>query len=180
MKYLPVILVAMLGTLSTAAFAGAKLVAQAKLVDSAGNQVGVVNFVETLGESVKIEINAHNLTGGAHGVHIHTVGSCVTGSTPAFASAGAHFNPTGAKHGLVNKAGPHAGDLSNLSVKENGNVTMTDYNDMFTLQTGKSNSVFDADGSAIVIHANADDNATDPTGNSGGRVACGVIEKKAN
>ena len=156
MKYLPAILVAMLSMLSTTAFAATTLFAQAKLIE------------------------AHNLTAGNHGFHIHTVGSCVLGSTPTFASAGAHFNPTSSKHGLSNKAGPHAGDLSNLPVKPNGNATATDYNDMITLQAGKSNSVFDADGSAIVIHANADDNITDPTGNSGGRVACGVIEKKSN
>lgn len=180
MKYLPLILMTMLGSLSTSVYAEASLGAQAKLIDSAGNQVGVVNMTEKVGESVKIEINAHGLSGGNHGMHIHTIGSCVLGSTPSFASAGAHFNPTGSKHGLSNKAGPHAGDLSNLSVKENGNVASSDFNDMFTLQTGKSNSLFDADGSAIIIHLNEDDYITDPTGNSGPRVACGVIEKKGN
>ena len=180
MKYLPFILVTMLGSLSISAHAATTLGAQAKLIDSAGNQVGVVNMVEKVGESVRIEINAHNLRGGKHGMHIHTIGSCVLGSTPVFASAGAHFNPTGSKHGIANKAGPHAGDLSNLLVKDNGNVADTDFNDMFTLQAGKSNSIFDADGSAIIIHLNEDDNVTDPTGNSGPRVACGVLEKKGN
>ena len=180
MKSLIVYSVLMLSTLSGAAYADSALVAQAKLVDANGNHVGVANLQEKSGGSVSIEINAHNLTAGDHGMHIHTIGNCALGTTPTFSAAGGHFNPTSAQHGSANPSGPHAGDLPNLTVKENGNVATTVTSDRFTLQTGQSNSLFDADGSAIVIHEKADDNMTNPTGNSGTRIACGVIEKKGN
>lgn len=178
MKSLAIYFAVMFSILSNAVYAD--MGAQAKLVDVDGNHVGVANFKEKSGGGVTMEINAHNLAAGDHGMHIHTIGSCTLGTTPAFSSAGGHFNPAGAQHGTANPAGPHAGDLPNLAVKDNGNVATTVTSDRFTLQAGQSNSLFDADGSAIVIHEKADDNMTNPTGNSGNRVACGVIEKKGN
>ena len=178
MKSLTVYFAMMLSTLSCAAYADAAMVAQAKLVNADGNHIGVANVREKSGGGVTIEIDAHNLTAGNHGMHIHTVGNCTLGTTPTFSSAGGHFNPTGAQHGSANPLGPHAGDLPNLTVKENGNVATTVTSERVTLQAGQSNSLFDADGSAIVIHEVADDNMTNPTGNSGSRIVCGVIEKK--
>lgn len=179
MKPLFTVTVIMLGSLFVAQVHAAPA-AQAKLMDATGEQIGVANFVEKTGGSVRIEVNAHGLTGGNHGMHIHAIGSCVLGSTPVFASAGPHFNPGSKQHGTNNPAGPHAGDLLNLPVKENGNVAETMNNDLITLRDGEPNSVFDADGSALVIHAGPDDYVTNPTGGSGVRIACGVIEKKGN
>ena len=155
------------------AYAEGALVAQARLMDAAGNRIGIISLVEH-NKGVQITINARGLTPGEHGLHIHKVGHCVI---PSFTSAGAHFNPYGTQHGMENPIGPHAGDLPNLVVKANGNVADTMENDLVTLQEGFINSLFDADGSAIVIHAKPDDGVTNPTGNSGARVACGVIEK---
>lgn len=93
-------------------------------------------------------------------------------------SAGAHFNPAGKKHGMSAADGAHAGDMPNLHIPTNGELKVEVGNPAITLVVGKPNSVFDADGSAIVIHAGPDDYKTDPTGNAGDRVACGVIVKK--
>jgi Cu-Zn family superoxide dismutase len=145
--------------------------ATAVLQDAAGNVVGTAKFTEDASGVVHVNVHVKGLTAGLHGIHIHAVGSCVA---PAFTSAGPHFNPGGAQHGLENPAGPHAGDLPNLTVNGAGVGKLTAKTDRATLSAGGL-SVFDANGSALVIHATADDQVTDPTGNSGGRVACGVI-----
>src|SRR3712207_105403 len=111
-----------------------------------------------------------NLPPGTHGLHVHTVGAC----TPDFSAAGGHFNPMAKQHGLDNPAGPHAGDLPNLTIASDGTGSLNYTNPLLALTSG-ANSVYDADGSAIIIHATADDNRTDPAGNSGDRIACGVI-----
>ena len=108
-----------------------------------------------------------------HGLHIHTVGAC----TPDFAAVGGHFNPTTAQHGLDNPSGPHAGDLPNLEIDADGNGTYEATTTLVTLAQG-DNSLFDSDGSALVIHADPDDLITDPAGNSGDRIACGIIEQQ--
>ena len=108
-----------------------------------------------------------------HGLHIHTVGAC----TPDFAAVGGHFNPTTAQHGLDNPSGPHAGDLPNLEIDADGNGTYEATTTLVTLDQG-DNSLFDSDGSALVIHADPDDLITDPAGNSGDRIACGIIEQQ--
>jgi Cu-Zn family superoxide dismutase len=95
---------------------------------------------------------------------------------PAFTSAGGHVNPGGRQHGLQNPRGPHAGDLPNIRIEADGSGRLESLNDRITLGAGPT-SLFDGDGSALVIHAAADDLQTDPTGNSGGRLACGVIVK---
>lgn len=124
------------------------------------------------GGQVNISIAVVGLTPGVHGVHLHTTGSC---TAPDFASAGAHLNPGGHQHGTSNPAGPHLGDLPNITAGANGSgsvsATLTGTREQVLAQ------LFDADGTAVVVHANADDYRTDPSGNSGGRIACGVLTR---
>jgi Cu-Zn family superoxide dismutase len=144
--------------------------ATAELKDKDGKVVGHAMLREQ-SDGVLIRLEVAGLTPGLHGVHVHAVGKC---DGPAFASAGGHFNPANKKHGLKSSDGPHAGDLPNMLVAKDGSGRFEALTDGITLRAG-SLSVFDADGSAIVVHAGADDNMTDPAGNSGDRVACGVI-----
>ena len=124
-------------------------------------------------EGVKISLDVSGLSPGMHAFHIHGTGKC---DPPDFKSAGGHFNPEGKKHGLKNPDGPHAGDMENVEVGEDGTAQVEVVNTRVTLGEGK-NSLFQPDGTAIVIHAKADDNMSDPAGNAGPRVACGVIER---
>ncbi|MDP8922298.1 MAG: superoxide dismutase family protein, partial [Chloroflexota bacterium] len=144
--------------------------ATAELRDASGQVIGSATFTESAG-GVQVSAQVRNLPPGVHGIHVHAVGRC---DPPDFMSAGGHFNPTNQQHGLRNPQGPHAGDLPNLTVEANGTATYQASNTLLTLRSGAS-SPFDADGSALVIHADPDDEMTDPTGNSGGRIACGVI-----
>ena len=118
-------------------------------------------------------MSVEKLPPGTHGIHIHTVGKC---EGPAFTTAGGHFNPDAKKHGKDNPDGMHAGDLLNIEVGADGtgNANLRAMN--VTLGDGP-NSLFHDGGTALVIHATADDYKTDPSGNSGARIACGVIEK---
>jgi Cu-Zn family superoxide dismutase len=122
-------------------------------------------------QGVRISVTVKGLSPGEHGIHIHSVGKC---EPPDFLSAGPHFNPTNKKHGLTNPEGPHAGDLPNLVVGEDGSAVYEHITDRVTLTPGEL-SLFDEDGSSLVIHAGPDDQMTDPAGNSGARVLCGVI-----
>ncbi len=148
--------------------------ATAELEDAEGNAVGTAKFTED-SDGVRMTFQAQGLESGAHGIHIHETGEC---ESPAFDSAGKHFNPGRAMHGLGNPEGPHAGDLPGITVSEDGTATYEAMTDRVTLSESRT-SLFDADGSALVIHAAEDDQTTDPTGNSGDRVACGVMEKSA-
>jgi Cu-Zn family superoxide dismutase len=145
-------------------------VATAELRDAQGASVGTATLEEGA-TGVRIALDLTGLPEGPHGFHIHQTGEC---TAPTFESAGGHFNPTGAQHGLENPQGPHAGDMQNLDVSSGGVAQIATDNERISLAPGP-NSVLDADGSAIVIHAAADDNVTDPSGNSGDRIACGVI-----
>ncbi len=144
--------------------------AVAPLRDAEGKVLGVALFVQEA-QGVRISLTVKGLSPGEHGIHIHAVGKC---EPPDFLSAGPHFNPTSKKHGLNNPEGPHAGDLPNLVVGEDGSAVYEYVTNLVTLTPGEL-SLFDEDGSALVIHANPDDQMTDPAGNSGARVLCGVI-----
>jgi superoxide dismutase, Cu-Zn family len=144
--------------------------ATAELRDAQGQSVGTATLEE--GEAgVRIAVELTGLPEGPHAFHIHQTGEC---TPPDFTSAGGHFNPAGAQHGLENPQGPHAGDMQNFDVSGSGTARIATDNDRITLAAGP-NSILDADGSALVVHASADDNVTDPSGNAGDRIACGVI-----
>ena len=144
--------------------------AEALLKDKDGKQVGVAKLIETP-EGVRVALTGYRLPPGGRGLHVHAVGRC---DPPEFTSAGAHFNPGGKQHGRMNPAGPHAGDLPNLMVAASGEGSLDITTKAFTLSPG-ANSLLGEKGTALVVHANPDDDKTDPTGNSGGRIACGVI-----
>ena len=146
--------------------------ATATLRDSAGAEVGTARLTGDDDGTVHLVVHVDRMTPGAHGIHFHAVGSC-EGATK-FASAGGHHNPLSKKHGLQNPEGPHAGDLPNLTVGANGSGDLDTTTSLTTLRDGPA-SLFDADGSAVVVHAGEDDQHTDPAGNSGARVACGVL-----
>ncbi|MEX0682615.1 MAG: superoxide dismutase family protein [Dehalococcoidia bacterium] len=145
--------------------------ASAVLKNTSGDVVGWARFSEDAGGTVHVNVHVKGLTPGEHGIHIHAIGAC----TPPFAAAGGHHNPLGHQHGLENPLGPHAGDLPELVVNTAGVGHLDDVTIHPTLSAGPT-SIFDADGSALIIHAGPDDHHTDPTGNSGARIACGVIE----
>jgi superoxide dismutase, Cu-Zn family len=142
--------------------------ADLKTVD--GRNVGVVTLTQTR-SGVRIAMALLGLPPGEHAFHVHAVGKC----EPPFTSAGPHFNPGQKKHGLNSKGGHHAGDMWNINIPDNGNLTLTVENKDITLEKGKPNSVYQDGGTAVVIHAGKDDYVTDPAGNAGDRIACGVI-----
>ncbi len=145
--------------------------ASATIVDGTGAPIGSAKFTEDAAGRVHVNVHVAGLVPGLHGIHLHAAAQCVG---PAFTSAGGHHNPLSAQHGLNSPLGAHAGDLPNLTVNVNGRGHLNATSDLATLSAG-SVSLFDVDGSAIVIHAAVDDQVTNPTGNSGARVACGVI-----
>ena len=142
------------------------------LRDAKGQDVGMVMLSPASGGGVTIAYDFKGLPPGEHALHVHQVAKCEA----PFTSAGPHFNPEGKKHGLENPEGPHAGDNPNIKVAANGTAKGTMTNKLLSMGTG-ANSVFAGGGTAIVIHASPDDLKTDPTGNAGDRIACGVIVK---
>ena len=168
----PLIGLAILGLTSGSVAAGGATHASARIINDANQTIGWARFTEDTAGRLHVNVKVAGLTAGLHGIHIHAAGVC-TG--PSFGSAGAHHNPLGALHGLNDPAGAHAGDLPNLVANDTGRGHLNARSDRATLSPGLL-SVFDANGSAIVIHALEDDQeATSATGNSGPRVACGVI-----
>ena len=141
------------------------------LMDAEGNSVGTAELTEE-DAGVRVHVKAENLTEGKHGFHFHEVGIC---EAPDFESAGGHFNPTGASHGEAHEEGPHAGDLPNLEVSADGKVDEEFVAEHVTLKTLEENTLLQEGGTALVIHADEDDGTTQPSGNSGNRIACGVI-----
>ena len=147
--------------------------ASAVVRDAAGSVLGTARFVEDARGVVHVNVHVRGLTPGLHGIHVHAIGAC----TPSFLAAGGHHNPTGEEHGLENPNGPHAGDLPNLVVNGAGVGRLSAKTTRLTLSPSPT-TIFDANGSSVVIHERTDDQVTDPTGNSGGRVACGVISPR--
>ena len=147
--------------------------AKATLIDVQGKPVGSA-VLEEIPRGVKIHLKVSGLPPGTHAFHIHAVGKC---EPPDFKSAGGHFNPFGKKHGRENLEGAHAGDLPNIQVGPDGIGLAEAVASHVTLGEGP-NSLFHPDGTALVVHASADDNKTDPAGNAGARIACGVITKE--
>jgi len=145
--------------------------AVANLSDANGRVVGHAVFLQQRG-SVRILLDVVGVAPGVKGVHIHEIGQC---DPPSFESAGAHFNPGKAQHGAGNPHGPHAGDLTNIVVDNTGRGHLEFTDKRVTLEKKGSTTLLDANGSAIVIHEKVDDMRTDPDGDSGARVACGVI-----
>jgi superoxide dismutase, Cu-Zn family len=144
---------------------------KAAIKNANGGDVGTAEMTQTPA-GVLIKLSVKGLPPGDHAFHVHAVGKC----EPPFDSAGGHFNPATKKHGLMAADGPHAGDMPNLHIPVGGELVVEVLNSNITLEKGKPNSVFDTDGSALVIHAGVDDYKTDPTGNAGGRIGCGVVQ----
>ena len=163
----------MFGGCATGGATGPAPGASAVLKDKAGQRVGQATLTET-SDGLRIEVAGIGLPPGPKGIHIHAVGTC---EPPDFVSAGAHFNPADRKHGRLNPDGAHAGDLPNLMVTSAGAATLDVTAKAATLKDGMSASLFGPGGTSLVIHAQPDDEQTDPTGNSGGRIACGVITR---
>ncbi|MET1013400.1 MAG: superoxide dismutase family protein [Paenisporosarcina sp.] len=141
------------------------------IVDAKGKGIGTAELTETT-TGVKIRLILSGLEPGKKAIHFHEVGKC---EPPAFTTAGAHVNPAGKEHGFDNPKGYHAGDLPNLNVSKDGKVDLEITTPNVTLEKGKKNSLLDKDGSALIIHKDPDDYVTDPAGNSGDRIACGII-----
>lgn len=147
--------------------------AEAALLNGKGEEIGHATLFQ-LPEAVRIRIVISRLPPGIHAMHIHTVGEC---HGPGFTSAGAHFNPFGKRHGAQNKNGPHAGDLPNFEVREDGTAEVEVMALLVTLGPG-IHSLFPSGTTCLVIHEKPDDELTDPTGNAGARIACGIIVKR--
>ena len=136
------------------------------LIGASGQTIGTVRAWQTAG-GVSFRIDARGLPHGAHGIHVHPIGRC---DPPDFSTAGTHWNPSGREHGMNNPKGPHDGDMPNVTVAANGVLQET-----VVLPKATMGQLLDADGSSIMIHANADDYVSQPAGNSGAKIACAVI-----
>ena len=149
-------------------------VGSAIMYDVNGAPIGTAQLSQDQNGRVSVDIASISLPAGTHGIHFHAVGKCEGGAT-AFSTAGGHFNPLSKEHGLSNPNGPHAGDAPNIVIPASGVGHVSFTTDRVTLTAGPT-SLLDADGSSIVVHANADDQISQPSGNSGARIACGVVQ----
>jgi Cu-Zn family superoxide dismutase len=143
----------------------------ATLKNADGKEVGRAELSQ-LPDGVLIRLSVKGLPPGEHAFHVHGTGKC----EPPFTSAGGHFNPGSKKHGIMASAGHHAGDMPNLHIPADGTLSVEVVNAAVTLEKGKPNSLYGANGTALIIHAGKDDYKSDPTGEAGGRIACGVVE----
>lgn len=145
--------------------------ARVEMKDAHGKTVGTLTIAPHSNGGVLFTGRLTDMPAGVHGIHIHDSGKC---DPPDFKSAGAHFNPSGKQHGEFNAQGHHEGDMGNVRVDPSGSAEISLMNESVTLSAGPS-SLLKPGGTSLVLHANADDQKTDPSGNSGDRIACGVI-----
>ncbi len=157
--------------ISSAAYDASAMSAKADMKDPSGKDVGVVELLETP-NGVLLTAKLKNLPAGTHAFHVHAVGKC----EPPFKSAGGHYNPEDNDHGILSEDGIHAGDMPNVHVPANGALTIEILNDEISLEKDEDGTVFDKDGSAIVMHMKGDDYKSQPSGAAGARIACGVIK----
>ena len=152
---------------------GTKAAAVADLVDATGKPAGTATVTEST-DGLWLDVSVKGVTAGAHGLHVHTVGKC---DAPDFASAGGHWNPTAHQHGHKNPQGPHAGDAPNLVANAKGAGRLKTWLGAGLITTGAT-PLLDTDGAAVVLHADADDEMSDPSGKSGKRILCGVLRPR--
>jgi Cu-Zn family superoxide dismutase len=157
--------------LSWAPAAEAQDKAKAEIKNDKGESVGSVELTQTP-HGVLFHVDLSGIAPGTHAFHVHGVGKC----EPPFESASDHFNPEGKKHGLLVVEGAHAGDMPNLHVPDSGKLTVEILNGTVTLAKGPKNSLFQEGGTALIVHAGVDDYKTDPAGNAGDRIACGLVQ----
>lgn len=158
---------AALAACATTGESGTNSAATATLAKADGTPVGAAVALQRPDGRIELVVTVRGLSPGKHGVHVHTTGAC----QPTFAAAGGHWNPGSATHGLDGSDGQHAGDMPNIDVGANGNGSLTYALDPSATLAG----LLDGDGSAFIVHAGEDDQRTDPSGNSGDRLACGVF-----
>ena len=146
--------------------------ARAEIRDAGGRIVATAALRDE-GGSIRVHVDSAGLAAGTYGIHVHATGLC---EAPGFTTAGTHWNPSGRQHGRDNPQGAHMGDLPNLVVDASAHGSV-DYAIGEASLGGGANPLLDADGAAVVVHAQADDYRTDPSGNSGPRIACGILSR---